>query len=89
LLKIGALITVSVRRVYVRLASGFALKELFEQVLRALRALPQEAAYRRTALTPRTAACPRTRSPEHARKRREKAPIAFLAPPENPSTGQK
>ena len=43
LLKIGALITVSVRRVYVRLASAFALKELFEQVLRALRALPQEA----------------------------------------------
>lgn len=44
LLKIGALISVSVRRVYVRLASGFALKELFERVLRALRALPQEAA---------------------------------------------
>jgi hypothetical protein len=44
LLKIGALITVSVRRVYVRLASGFPFKELFEQVLRALRALPQGAA---------------------------------------------
>jgi hypothetical protein len=44
LLKIGALITVSVRRVYVRLASGFALKELFEQAQRVLRALPQEAA---------------------------------------------
>jgi len=43
LLKIGALITVSVRRVYVRLASGFALKELFEQAQRVLRALPQEA----------------------------------------------
>ena len=43
LLKIGALITVSVRRVYVRLASAFALKELFEQVLRALRALHQQA----------------------------------------------
>jgi hypothetical protein len=43
LLKIGTLITVSVRRVYVRLASGFAFKELFEQVLRALQALPQEA----------------------------------------------
>jgi hypothetical protein len=41
LLKIGALITVSVRRVYVRLASGFALKELFEQAQRVLRALPQ------------------------------------------------
>ena len=44
LLKIGALITVSVRRVYVRLASGFALKELFEQAQRVLRALPREAA---------------------------------------------
>ena len=44
LLKIGALITVSVRRVYVRLASGFALNELFEQAHRVLRALPQEAA---------------------------------------------
>ena len=43
LLKIGALITVSVRRVYVRLASAFAFKELFEQVQRTLRALPQEA----------------------------------------------
>ena len=43
LLKIGALITVSVRRVHVRLASGFALKELFEQAQRVLRALPQEA----------------------------------------------
>ena len=42
--KIGALITVSVRRVYVRLVSGFALKELFEQAQRVLRALPREAA---------------------------------------------
>jgi len=40
LLKIGAVITVSVRRVYVQLASSFPLQELFEQVWRRLRALP-------------------------------------------------
>lgn len=39
LLKIGALITVSVRRVYVRLASGFALQDVFEKAARALRRL--------------------------------------------------
>jgi hypothetical protein len=42
LLKIGALITVSVRRVYIRLASGFALKEVFAQPQRALRGLAPE-----------------------------------------------
>ena len=39
LLKIGALITVSVRRVYIRLASGFALQRVFEKATRALRSL--------------------------------------------------
>ena len=36
LLKIGALVTVSTRRVYVRLASAFPLQKLFAQVHRAL-----------------------------------------------------
>jgi DDE family transposase len=36
LLKIGALVTVSTRRVYVRLASAFPLQNLFAQVHRAL-----------------------------------------------------
>lgn len=40
LLKIGALITVSVRRVSIRLASGFALQDVFEKASRALRNLP-------------------------------------------------
>lgn len=39
LLKIGALITVSVRRVYIRLASAFALQGVFEKATRALRSL--------------------------------------------------
>lgn len=38
LLKIGALVTVSVRRVYVRLSSAFPLKHLFALVLRRLQA---------------------------------------------------
>ncbi len=40
LLKIGAVITLSVRRVRVQLASSFPLQELFYQVWRRLRALP-------------------------------------------------
>jgi hypothetical protein len=36
LLKIGALVTVSTRRVYVRLASAFPLQKLFAQVHRVL-----------------------------------------------------
>ena len=36
LLKIGALVTVSTRRVYVRLASAFPLQKLFAQAVRAL-----------------------------------------------------
>lgn len=42
LLKIGALITVSVRRVYIRLASGFALREVFARAQQALRNLVPE-----------------------------------------------
>jgi hypothetical protein len=37
LFKVAGLVQVSVRRVYVRLASGFPLRELFEAVLRRLR----------------------------------------------------
>jgi len=44
LLKIGALLTVSVRRVYVRLASGFALRDVFEKAIRAVRSLLMEPA---------------------------------------------
>ena len=40
LLKIGALITVSVRRVYVRMSSAFALADVFAQAHRRLRAAP-------------------------------------------------
>jgi Transposase DDE domain group 1 len=36
LFKVAALVQVSVRRVYVRLASGFPLQELFAEVLRRL-----------------------------------------------------
>jgi hypothetical protein len=42
LLKIGALIKVSVRRVHIRLASGFALQDVFAQAWQALRCLPKE-----------------------------------------------
>lgn len=42
LLKIGALVTVSTRRVYVRLASAFPLQKLFAQVHRALAGLVVE-----------------------------------------------
>jgi hypothetical protein len=42
LLKIGALVTVSMRRVYVRLASAFPLQNLFAQVHRALVGLVAE-----------------------------------------------
>jgi len=42
LLKIGALVTVSTRRVYVRLASAFPLQKLFVQVHRALAGLRSE-----------------------------------------------
>ena len=42
LLKIGALVTVSTRRVYVRLASAFPLQKLFAQVHRALAGLVAE-----------------------------------------------
>ena len=42
LLKIGALVTVSTRRVYVRLASAFPLQKLFAQVHRALMGLVAE-----------------------------------------------
>jgi hypothetical protein len=42
MLKIGALITMSVRRVYIQLASGFALQEAFGQATRALREMVQE-----------------------------------------------
>jgi Transposase DDE domain group 1 len=42
LLKIGALVTVSTRRVYVRLASAFPLQNLFAQVHRALAGLVAE-----------------------------------------------
>lgn len=44
LLKIGALITVSVRRVYIRLASGFALADVFKKATQALRNLALESA---------------------------------------------
>lgn len=40
LLKVGALVTVSVRRVHVRLSSAFPLAAVLEQAHRALRALP-------------------------------------------------
>jgi len=40
LLKVGAIITLSLRRVRVQLASSFPLQELFHQVWRRLRALP-------------------------------------------------
>jgi hypothetical protein len=40
LLKVGALISVSVRRVYIRFASAFPLAGVFAQAHRALRALP-------------------------------------------------
>lgn len=40
LLKIGALIEVSVRRVYVRLSSAFAMQDIFKIALRRLRAPP-------------------------------------------------
>lgn len=40
LLKIGAQITVSVRRIYVRLSSAFALADVFAEVHRRLRAAP-------------------------------------------------
>jgi hypothetical protein len=40
LLKVGAVITVSVRRVHIALASSFPLQELFHQVWQRLRALP-------------------------------------------------
>ena len=40
LLKIGALVTVSVRRVHVRLSSAFPLQELFAKALERLRAPP-------------------------------------------------
>jgi hypothetical protein len=42
LLKIGALVAVSTRRVYVRLASAFPLQKLFVQVHRALAGLRPE-----------------------------------------------
>ena len=42
LLKIGALVTVSTRRVYVRLASAFPLQQLFAQVHGALAGLKPE-----------------------------------------------
>ena len=42
LLKIGAMVTVSTRRVYVRLASAFPLRDLFVQAHRALAALTSE-----------------------------------------------
>ena len=42
LLKIGALVRVSTRRVYVRLASAFPLQKLFAQVHRALAGLVAE-----------------------------------------------
>ena len=42
LLKIGAMVTVSTRRVYVRLASAFPLQDLFRQAHRALAALTSE-----------------------------------------------
>ena len=42
LLKIGAMVTVSTRRVYVRLASAFPLQDLFAQAHRALAALAPE-----------------------------------------------
>jgi hypothetical protein len=42
LLKIGALVTVSTRRVYVRLASAFPLQSLFAQAHRALAGLVPE-----------------------------------------------
>ena len=42
LLKIGAMVTVSTRRVYVRLASAFPLQDLFVQAHRALAALAPE-----------------------------------------------
>jgi len=88
LLKIAALITVSVCRVYVRLASGFALKKLFEHVLRALRASPQR---RRSAALLSSLQLPLVRRrggrclPANSK---QKAQVAFLAPPENPSTSQ-
>ena len=41
-LKIGALVTVSTRRVYVRLASAFPLQKLFAQAVRALAVLAPE-----------------------------------------------
>ena len=41
-LKIGALVTVSTRRVYVRLASAFPLQKLFAQAHRALAVLAPE-----------------------------------------------
>jgi hypothetical protein len=43
LLKVGALVTVSVRRVQVRLSSAFPLREVLEHAHRALRALPAAA----------------------------------------------
>ena len=42
LLKIGALVRVSTRRVYVRLASAFPLQNLFAEVHRALAGLVAE-----------------------------------------------
>lgn len=42
LLKIGTLITVSVRRVYIQLASGFAFQDVFERAWQALQCLPKE-----------------------------------------------
>lgn len=41
LLKIGAVIRISVRRVYVALSEAYPLRELFERVVEKLRALPQ------------------------------------------------
>ncbi len=43
LLKIGALVTVSVRRVYIRLSSAYPLQELFASTLERLRMLPAPA----------------------------------------------
>jgi hypothetical protein len=42
LLKVGALVRVSVRRVYVQLSSAFPLREVFAQAWRQIRAMPVE-----------------------------------------------
>lgn len=45
LLKIGALVETSVRRVHVRLSSAFPLQELFSEIHRTVRSLPSTAFY--------------------------------------------